>query len=625
MRRSMATVCLSGDLRGKLEAISAAGFEGFELFENDLLSFEGSTQEIRQMAQDLGLSIVTLQPFRDFEGLPEPQRSRAFDRAERKMDVMAELGTDLFFVCANTSPQSTGSLERIAEDLYELGERAQQRGFRVGYEALAWSKHIYDYRDAWEVVRRANHPAVGLILDTFHIFSRNLELSTIAKIPGEKIFLVQIADAPLLEMGVLPWSRHFRSFPGQGQLPLERFMQVLRETRYDGWLSLEVFNDQFRTTPPKETALDGYRSLVYLQENPLEKLPIQTGGVAFVEFAVSEEMAPTLAQFLEALGFQQRGQHRSKEVSLWQQGQIHLILNSEPGSFAQAYNQIHGTSVCAIAVLVEEVDEVLQRAQTYKAPIFYGPTGPGEHQIPALRGLDGSLLYLIEARQDMETFWAVDFELLPKAPTPSAGLQRIDHLAQVMPAAQVLSWVLFYRTILGLQASNLLEIPDPGGLIQSQAAESPDRSLRLVLNASQAGGTLAARFLNEYYGGGVQHIALATSDIFGTLEQLQKNGLQLLPIPQNYYHDLEARYALEPALLERMQALNVLYDQSPEGEFFHAYTQTFDDLFFIEIVERRGAYQGYGAVNAPIRIAAQTRLYKESLRTLSTLPRFRPG
>jgi len=612
----MATVCLSGDLRSKLEAIAAAGFEGFELFENDLLSFEGSAKAIRVMAEDLGLTIVTLQPFRDFEGLPEPQRSRAFARAERKMDVMTELGTDLFFVCASTSPLSSGSLERIAEDLYALGERAQQRGFRVGYEALAWSKHIHDYRDAWEVVRRANHPAVGIILDTFHILAKYQDLSDIAKIPREKIFLVQIADAPLLEMGVLPWSRHFRCFPGQGQLALDSFMQVLRKARYDGWLSLEVFNDQFRTTPPKETALDGYRSLVFLLENPLEKLPVRTNGVAFVEFAVSEEMAPTLAQFFGALGFQKRGQHRSKEVSLWQQGQINVILNSEPGSFAQAYNQIHGTSVCAIGILVEGVGQVLQRAQSYKAPIFQVPSSPGEHPIPSLRCLDGSLLYLVETPQAMDAFWQLDYDLAEPVPVPAAGLQRIDHLAQVVPAAQMLSWILFYRTILGLQTSNLHELHDPGGLIQSQTVESPDLSLRLVINASQVGGTLASHFINHYFGGGVQHIAFATSDIFTTLERLQQNGLRILPIPQNYYDDLEARYALEPTLLKRMQDLNVLYDQSSDGEFFQAYTQTFDDLFFIEIVERRGGYQGYGSINAPIRIAAQTRLYKESLRSL---------
>ena len=617
MRTSVATVSISGDLRAKLEAIAAAGFEGVEIFENDLLSFDGNASDVRLFCQDAGLEIVTFQPFRDFEGMPEPQRSRVFDRAERKMDVMQELGTDLFFVCSNVSPQSLGSLERIAEDLYELGERVQQRGFRVGYEALSWGKHVSDYRDAWEAVRRANHPAVGIVLDTFHILSKSLDLSLIPKIPKEKIYLVQVADAPVLEMGVLSWSRHFRSFPGQGQLPLQKFMQALRETRYQSYLSLEIFNDLFRTAPPKETALDGYRSLVYLREisQPSQSPPeVKTSGVAFIEFAVSEEVASTLAHFFQSLGFYRAGQHRSKEVSLWRQGQINLILNAEPGSFAQAYNQVHGTSVCAVALEVDDVAQVLSRAQTYKAQIFQGPVGPGEHQIPALRGLDGSLLYLVEPAADSREFWGVDFEL-SQPETPPGGLEKVDHLAQVMPSTQVLSWVLFYRSILGLKASNLLDIPDPSGLIQSQVVENQDKSLRLVLNASQSGGTLVSRFLTEFYGGGVQHIAFSTGDIFSTLARITAAGVKLLPIPHNYYHDLEARYGFEPEVLDRLKGHNVLYDQSPEGEFFHAYTQTFDDLFFIEILERRG-YGDYGAVNAPIRIAAQTRLVKDSLKSL---------
>lgn len=607
LRSSIATVSLSGDLRAKLEAIAAAGFDGVEIFETDLLTFEGQAKDVRRLCEDLGLEIVTLQPFRDFEGLPEPLRSRAFSRAERKFDLLQELGTDLFFVCSNVSPHSLGGLERIAEDLYELGERARRRGLRVGYEALAWGRHINDYRDAWEVVRRVNHPAVGLILDTFHIFSKNLELSTLCRIPGEKIYLVQVADAPALEMGALPWSRHFRNFPGQGQFPLKQFMDALRETGYRGYLSLEVFNDQFRTAPPKETALDGYRSLVYLQEDGPPD--IKTSGVAFIEFAVSEQMAPVLADFLGSLGFRKSGQHRSKEgVSLWQQGQIHLILNAEAGSFAQAYNQLHGTSVCAVGLEVADLPTVLRRAQTYKAPLFLGPVGPNEHQIPALRGPEGILIYLLEPPGDYRQFWAVDF-VLDEAAVSQAGLERVDHLAQVMPTTQVPSWVLFYRTILGLEASNLLDIPDPSGLIQSQVVENADRSLRLVLNASHGGGTLASRFLSEFHGG-VQHIAFSTQDIFTTLEKLLAAGVRLLPIPQNYYDDVEARYGLDPQLVQRLRRLNVLYDQSPEGEFFHAYTQTFDDLFFIEIVERRG-YNDYGAINAPVRIAAQTRLIKQ--------------
>lgn len=167
MKTTIATVCLSGGLDEKLLAIANAGFKGVEIFENDLLSFNGTPQDIRRAASDLGLDIVTFQPFRDFEGMPPEKRERNFTRAERKFDLMQELGCDLLMVCSNVSPESAGGIDRAAEDFFELGERAAQRGMRVGFEALAWGRHINDYRDAWEVVRRAGHPAVGLVLDSF--------------------------------------------------------------------------------------------------------------------------------------------------------------------------------------------------------------------------------------------------------------------------------------------------------------------------------------------------------------------------------------------------------------------------------------------------------------------------
>src|SRR5262249_27710686 len=147
--------------------------------------------------------IVTLQPFRDFEGMPEPQRARTFERAERKFDIMQQLGCDLLMVCSNVSPHSLGGIECAAADLRELGERVKKRGMRVAFEALAWGRHINDYRDAWEVVRRADHPSVGLVLDSFHIFARRTDLTPIRAIPGDRIFLVQLADAPILDMDVL--------------------------------------------------------------------------------------------------------------------------------------------------------------------------------------------------------------------------------------------------------------------------------------------------------------------------------------------------------------------------------------------------------------------------------------
>src|SRR5687767_12285909 len=196
MKTSIATVSLSGGLGEKLEAIAAAGFDAVEIFENDLLSYNGRPADVRKAVSDLGLQVVTLQPFRDFEGLPEDKRARAFARAERKFDAMQELGCDLLMICSNVSPDSLGGIDRAAADLRALGDRAQARGLRVAFEALAWGRHINDYRDAWEAVRRADHPAVGLVLDSFHILARKTDLSAIRAIPGDRIFLVQAADAP---------------------------------------------------------------------------------------------------------------------------------------------------------------------------------------------------------------------------------------------------------------------------------------------------------------------------------------------------------------------------------------------------------------------------------------------
>src|SRR5579871_327703 len=231
-KRSIATVSLSGALDEKLRAAAAAGFEAVEIFENDLLSFGAGPREVATLCRDLGLAICAYQPFRDFEGMPEPQRARNFIRAERKFDLMAELGADLMLVCSNVSPLSLGGIDRAAADFRELGERAHTRGLRVGFEALAWGKQVSDYRDAWEIVRRADHPSIGIILDSFHILAPGFPTSAIPSIPGDRIFLVQLADAPQLELDVLSWSRHHRSFPGQGDLPVGGFMDALAATGY---------------------------------------------------------------------------------------------------------------------------------------------------------------------------------------------------------------------------------------------------------------------------------------------------------------------------------------------------------------------------------------------------------
>ena len=623
MQSAIATVSLSGTLDEKLAAIAAARFRGVEIFENDLLSFDGTPAEVRGIAEGLGLKIITFQPFRDFEGMPGAQRDRVFARAERKFDLMAELGCDLLLVCSNVSPEALGGIDRAAADFRELGERAQKRGLRVAFEALAWGRHVNDYRDAWEIVRRADHPAVGLVLDSFHVLVRGTDLGPIRAIPKERIFLVQIADAPRLDMDYLSWSRHYRCFPGQGDLPLGAFMQALQATGFNGLLSLEIFSDRFRAGSPRSVAVDGQRSLLLLLDqlrqatgaalSGVRRLPppAAVAGVEFLEFAMDDAASAGFEEFLARLGFARAGLHRSKEVTHWRQGDINIVVNREKEGFAHSFNIAHGSSVCAMALRVDDAPRTVERALRLLDRPFRQAVGPGELDIPAVRGVGGSLLYFIDRKSELGRLWQVDFAPVEGGAGGDAGLVRIDHLSQSMVYEEMLTWLLFYTSLLDVRKAPLFDLLDPGGVVQSQAVESPDGAFRLVLNASQSRQTLAARFVDDFFGSGVQQIALASRDIFATVARLAANGVALLPIPENYYADLAARGDLDAALVERLQAAGILYDREDGGEFLHAYTRTQPGGFFFEIVERRGGYRGYGAANAPIRLAAQARLARQ--------------
>ena len=273
MKTSMATMSLSGDLGEKLDSIAAAGFEGVEIFESDFLACGASAADVGLMVREAGLAVSLFQPFRDFEGMPEPQRSRSFERAERKFDLMQQLGADLILVCSNVSPLSLGGFERAAADFHELGEHAARRGLRVGFEALSWGRHVNDHRDAWEIVQRAGHAAVGLILDSFHTLARGIDPATICHIPGERIFLVQIADAPQVDTDFLSWSRRFRTMPGQGALPIDDFIDAVETTGYCGYYSLEIFNDQSPPSSARMVAIDGRRSLLSTMDRVTRRKP----------------------------------------------------------------------------------------------------------------------------------------------------------------------------------------------------------------------------------------------------------------------------------------------------------------------------------------------------------------
>lgn len=620
MKTSIATVSISGDLREKLAAIAAAGFDGVEIFENDFIAFDGTPAEVGRMVRDHGLEITLFQPFRDFEGLPEPQRSRAFERAERKFDVMQELGTDLMLICSNVSPLALGGIDRAAADLRQLGENAGRRGIRVGYEALAWGRHVNDHRDAWEIVRRADHPNIGLILDSFHTLARGIDVETIRAIPGDRIFIVQLADAPRIDMDLLYLSRHFRNMPGEGDLPITDFMRAVAATGYDGPLSLEIFNDQFRGGSPRSIAVDGRRSLVNLMDQvrraepalaiDVDEMPDRSAvsGVEFVEFAANEHEAQDLATLLSTMGFSPAARHKHRDVTVWRQGihrGINIVINTGHDGFAHSSYVVHGTNAYALGLKVVDAAETVARARALGAETFAEPRGSGELAIPAIRGVGGGVIYFID--DALATVWDVEFDPVTPAVLSDAGLTAIDHVAQTMNYEEMLTWLLFYTSIFKTRKSRMVDVVDPEGLVRSQVVEGEQDGLRLTLNGAESRKTLAGHFIAESFGSSVQHIAFACADIFATAAMLKRLGFQALEISPNYYDDIEARLGLDPDLTDRLRAESILYDRDEAGEYFQLYSQTYGEGFFFEIVERRNGYKGYGAANAAFRIAAQRR------------------
>ncbi|WP_217552125.1 bifunctional sugar phosphate isomerase/epimerase/4-hydroxyphenylpyruvate dioxygenase family protein [Streptomyces sp. GbtcB6] len=589
MRTSIATVSLSGSLTEKLTAASRAGFDGVEIFENDLLASPLSPREIRARCADLGLSVDLYQPMRDIEAVPDDEFARNLRRARHKFGLTRELGADTVLVCSSVSPLAIDDDDLAAGQLAQLAELAQDFGVRVAYEALAWGRYVSTYDHAWRIVEAAGHPALGTCLDSFHILSRGSDPKGIEDIPGDKVFFLQLADAPLLAMDVLQWSRHYRCFPGQGGFDVAGLVRHVLRTGYDGPLSLEVFNDVFRQAEAGPTAVDAHRSLLVLQEAVgVGELPapVVPTGVAFAELVTPD--AEPVSALLGALGFARTARHRSKPVDLWEQGEARILVNTGPAA------RRDGTGLAAIGLESPDPRAAARRAEALLAPVLPRRRAPEDAPLDPVAAPDGTELFFCATGRDPELpDWRADFVKVPHKPVP--GPARIDHLALTQPWHQYDEAALFHRSVLGLHAQESVDVADPYGLLRSRAVTNADGSVRIALGvgAAPADDTLHA-----------QHIALAVEDVVAAARAFRAAGGGLLPIPANYYADLAARYEFADGELETYRDLGILYDRDAGGVFRHCYTRTVGRVFF-ELVERDPGYRGYGAQNAPVRLAAQ--------------------
>jgi 4-hydroxyphenylpyruvate dioxygenase len=323
--------------------------------------------------------------------------------------------------------------------------------------------------------------------------------------------------------------------------------------------------------------------------------PMGTDGFEFIEYTGPDPSA--LAALFERLGFVAAARHRSKNVTLYQQGDINFILNAEPESFAQAFARLHGPSVCAMAFRVADAAAAYRRAISLGARPVHGKVGPMELNIPAIEGIGGSLIYLVDRYGD-RTIYDVDFVPLGAAAAArGSGLKAIDHLTHNVHRGRMAEWAEFYERLFNFREIRYFDIEGQLTGLRSKAMTSPCGKIRIPINESADDKSQIAEYLAAYRGEGIQHIALATDDIYATVEALQTRGIAFMPVPDAYYEAVDSRLPGHGEDLARLERDRILIDGGPgQGLLLQIFTETVIGPIFFELIERKGN-EGFGEGN----------------------------
>ena len=329
--------------------------------------------------------------------------------------------------------------------------------------------------------------------------------------------------------------------------------------------------------------------------------PMGTDGFEFVEYTGPEPAQ--LAALFERMGFIAAARHRSKNVTLYKQGDVNFIVNAEPESFAQAFARLHGPSVCAIAFRVKDAAAAYERAIKLGAKPVHGKLGPMELNIPAIEGIGGSLIYLVD-RYGEHTIYDVDFHpLIPKMPNGKApagvGLVGLDHLTHNVHRGRMALWAEFYERLFNFREIRYFDIEGRLTGLRSKTMTSPDGKIRIPINESADDKSQIAEYLAAYHGEGIQHIALAADDIYRTVEALRARDVAFMAVPQTYYEAVDARVPGHGEDLARLRRDKILIDGAPaqgQGLLLQIFTETVIGPIFFEIIERKGN-EGFGEGN----------------------------
>ncbi len=335
--------------------------------------------------------------------------------------------------------------------------------------------------------------------------------------------------------------------------------------------------------------------------------PIGTDGFEFVEYAAPDPAA--LGALFERMGFSAVARHRHKNVLLYKQGDVNFIVNAEPRSFAQNFARRHGPSVCAIAFRVRDA------AKAYEALLERGAwgvesrTGPGELNIPAIKGIGDSLIYLVDRYPENDygnTIYDVDFKPLPgfedfwrgQAAAPAgAGLAYVDHLTHNVHRGRMSEWAEFCERLFNFREIRYFDIEGKLTGLKSKAMTSPCGKIRIPINESSDDRSQIQEYLEQYHGEGIQHIAMGATDIYATVDALRERAVELLDTPDTYYELIEKRLPGHGEPVDELKKRKILIDGAPGGGLLlQIFTKTLIGPIFFEIIQRKGD-EGFGEGN----------------------------
>ena len=322
---------------------------------------------------------------------------------------------------------------------------------------------------------------------------------------------------------------------------------------------------------------------------------MRTDGFEFVEYAAPDP--ELLRRLFEGMGLPAVARHRSKNVTLHNQGDINFIINAEHDSFAQKFARAHGPCACAMAFRVADARVAYARALNLGAKPGPVTAGPMELNIPSIEGIGGSLIYLVD-RYGERTIYDVDFISVPAQSNPaSAGLTRIDHLTHNVKRGNMNVWAGFYEKLFNFREIRYFSIEGKQTGLFSRALTSPCGKIRIPINESQDDKSQIEEYLNEYKGEGIQHIALATDDIYKTVDALRSRGVEFQDTPGTYYEGVDARVAGHNESVHELKRRGILIDGSDKsGILLQIFTKNAIGPIFFEIIQRKGN-EGFGEGN----------------------------